>query len=132
MIADIVNGLFEFCGALMLARNVLQLHRDKMVRGVHWMPTSFFAGWGIWNLYYYPNLDQWWSFSGGLAIVSVNLVWLCQMWCYRERPLKYVGDLPPGVEVLSMQAFEDCVVLATTEGPYVIRNNKLEKVDAGQ
>lgn len=82
MSPDLMNGLFEFTGAVMLARNVLQLHRDKMVRGVHWSPTLFFAAWGIWNLYYYPALGQWCSFSGGMAIVAVNFVWFCQMMYY--------------------------------------------------
>lgn len=87
MTPDLFNGLFEFLGALMLARNVLQLYRDKLVRGVHWLPTLFFAAWGIWNLYYYPSLSQWASFSGGLAIVLVNMLWLGMMiyYLWRER-----------------------------------------------
>lgn len=85
MTPDHFNGLFEFLGALMLSRNILQLYRDKLVRGVHWMPTLFFAAWGVWNLYYYPSLDQWASFFGGLAIVSVNLAWFGMMVYYKER-----------------------------------------------
>ena len=85
MSPDLLNGLFEFCGALMLTQNVKRLHKDKVVRGVHWMPTLFFASWGVWNLYYYPSLDQWWSFLGGCAIVCVNLVWFGQMLYYRNR-----------------------------------------------
>jgi membrane protein YdbS with pleckstrin-like domain len=84
---DQINGLFEFLGALMLARNVLAIYRDKLVRGVHWLPTAFFAAWGVWNLYYYPSLVQWWSFAGGIAIVSVNVVWFSLMvyYLWRER-----------------------------------------------
>ena len=82
---DLFNGLFEFCGAVMLALNCFKLYRDKLVRGVHWMPTLFFFGWGVWNLYYYPHLSQWWSFAGGLAIVTVNLVWFLQIIYYTRR-----------------------------------------------
>jgi hypothetical protein len=69
----------------MLARNVLRLYLDKMLRGVSIGPTAFFAGWGLWNLWYYPSLGQWWSFSGGCALVLVNLVWFGQMIYYRNR-----------------------------------------------
>jgi hypothetical protein len=84
---DFFNGAFELTGAFMLARNVLQIHRDKLVRGVHWMPTLFFASWGFWNLYYYPSLAQWWSFAGGIAIVTVNVAWFVLMvyYLWRER-----------------------------------------------
>ncbi len=84
MTPDQFNGLFEVTGACMLGKNVWQLHKDKLVRGVHWLPTLFFGSWGIWNLYYYPHLNQWWSFTGGLAIVSVNIIWFSQMIYYRN------------------------------------------------
>lgn len=83
---DAINGLFEMSGGFFLLKNVSQLYRDKCVRGVHWLPTLFFAVWGLWNLFYYPHLDQWLSFTGGLWIVAVNLVWFAQMIYYLGRP----------------------------------------------
>jgi len=65
MIPDLINGLFEFAGAFALALNVRQLWRDKEVKGVHPIPTAFFAAWGLWNLFYYPHLGQYWSLAGG-------------------------------------------------------------------
>lgn len=85
MTADIINGFLEFAGGLFLLGNVIRLAKDKQVRGVHWLPTLFFAVWGFWNLYYYPHLDQWVSFSGGLFIVTVNTYWFIQMLYYRDR-----------------------------------------------
>ena len=82
---DIVNGMFEMSGALFIAINVRQLHKDKQVRGVHWLPTLFFASWGWWNLFYYPHLGQWWSFAGGMAIAIVNAIWLGQMIHYLRK-----------------------------------------------
>ena len=80
---DLVNGLFEFLGSVLLWKNVYQLYLDKMTRGVHWTATGFFAVWGYWNLYYYyPRLDQWWSFAGGISIVIANTIWLSQMLYY--------------------------------------------------
>jgi hypothetical protein len=79
---DIVNGLFELAGSAFLLLNVRQLHRDKELNGVHWLPTLFFSTWGVWNLYFYPSLGQWFSFFGGLAIVVVNTLWLAQIAYY--------------------------------------------------
>jgi hypothetical protein len=85
MIPDHINGAFEFVGSVALWRNVLQLYRDKVVHGAHWFATAFFATWGYWNLFYYPHLDQWWSFSGGVSLVFANTVWLFQMWYYGRK-----------------------------------------------
>lgn len=79
---DMINGLFEIAGAVFLLLNIRQLHRDKTLNGVHWLPTLFFSTWGVWNLYFYPSLEQWYSFSGGLAIVVVNTFWLAQIAYY--------------------------------------------------
>jgi len=76
---DLINGMFELMGSLFIWRSILLLHRQKLVRGVSFLTTGFFAVWGIWNLYYYPNLDQWLSFTGGLSIVTANCIWVCQM-----------------------------------------------------
>lgn len=81
---DLVNGGFELLGALFILLNVRALIRDKEIRGVHWGPTVFFTSWGFWNLFYYPALDQWLSFTGGLAIVAANVWWLGLTWSYRR------------------------------------------------
>ena len=83
MTPDLINGLFEVGGAILLLGNVRAISRDKEIKGVCWGPTVFFAVWGIWNLFYYPSLEQWFSFAGGLAIVAVNLVWVAQIAYYR-------------------------------------------------
>jgi len=80
--ADIINGLFEFSGSLFLLTNVRRMSIDKKLKGVHWLPTAFFTSWGLWNLFYYPHLNQWCSFVGGLCIVMVNSIWLCQIIYY--------------------------------------------------
>lgn len=81
-----VNGvLCEFIGSCALLKNVLKLHVDKMVRGYHWSATAFFMGWGYWNIYYYPSVGDWWSFTGGLFVVSINTFWLAQMMVYRKN-----------------------------------------------
>lgn len=87
MTPDMINGSFELMGAFFLLLNIRQLYRDKELNGVHWLPTLFFSTWGIWNLYYYPSLGQWYSFAGGLAIVCINTFWLGQIaWYAKLKP----------------------------------------------
>ena len=85
---DVTNGLFEFFGGVLLILNCVRIHRDKKVMGVSILPVAFFTIWGLWNLAYYPHLGQWWSFSGGIFVVSVNAVWLGQVW-YWGRNTKH-------------------------------------------
>ncbi len=86
MIADAINGCFDGSGAIFLAINTWALYRDKIVKGVHPLPLAFFGTWGLWNLYYYPTLGQWLSFSGGVALVTVNLFNLWLMIYYMRHP----------------------------------------------
>ncbi len=85
LISDFINGSFEFAGSFFLFINCLRTMKDKKVKGVSIISTSFFASWGIWNLYYYPSLGQWWSFFGGVSIVVMNIFWVCLMIKYRKN-----------------------------------------------
>ena len=80
--ADATNGLLELAGGFFILLSVLKLAKDKLVRGVSWVHVSFFTVWGVWNLYYYPSLDQWLSFAGGVFIVSANTVWVAMLAYY--------------------------------------------------
>ena len=82
---DMITGGLCFGGASFTLRNIWQLWRDKRCLGVHWTPVAYFALWGVWNLYYYPSLDQWWAFAGGCAIVTANTIWLFQMLYYGRK-----------------------------------------------
>jgi hypothetical protein len=82
---DLINGLFELLGGFALWDNVKRIRKDKQVRGVNWKVTLFFTAWGFWNLFYYPHLDQWLSFVGGLNIFTANFVWLVFAMRYRHE-----------------------------------------------
>lgn len=84
-IPDLTNGLFELLGGAAIFTNVKRLLRDKQIRGVHWGVTLFFLSWGVWNLYYYPSLDQWASFAGGCVICIGNFCWLSLAIKYRRN-----------------------------------------------
>jgi hypothetical protein len=82
---DVMNGAYESLGGLFVLLHILKLLRDKAVRGVSIPATAFFASWGLWNLYYYPHLDQWCSFAGGLGIVTANSAWIVLMLYYVRK-----------------------------------------------
>lgn len=85
MIPDLINGSFELFSGIFLWLNVRQLYLDKKIKGVRILPSAFFAMWGFWNLYFYPHLGQWFSFAGGLNIVTANSIWVVQMIYYRNN-----------------------------------------------
>lgn len=82
---DIINGMFETCGAFFILPSIIKLAKDKQVRGVSWVHAGFFATWGFWNLFYYPSLDQWFSFAGGVGLVLTNTIWLAQLIYYSNK-----------------------------------------------
>jgi hypothetical protein len=84
-INDLVNGLFECCSGFFCWINIFKLIKDKELKGVSWIPLSFFTLWGFWNLFYYPSLNQTLSFIGGISIVIANVVWLSLVFYYKKK-----------------------------------------------
>ena len=82
---DLMNGGFELCGGLFILNHCRVLYADKVLKGVSIISTVFFAAWGLWNLYYYPHLDQWASFYGGIVISLANALWIGLMLHYRSK-----------------------------------------------
>jgi hypothetical protein len=84
-IPDLINAAFEFSGGYFVFRHCLAVKRDKAVKGVSIISTVFFALWGWWNIYYYPSLEQWASFYGGIAISAANMYWIYLLMKYRTK-----------------------------------------------
>lgn len=80
---DLLNALFEFGAAIVMWINVLKLYKDKQIHGVFWVVWIFYACWGIWNLYYYPMLNQTLSFYCGIILVIGNIVWVSLAFYYK-------------------------------------------------
>ncbi|HYT43599.1 MAG TPA: hypothetical protein VEP90_14770 [Methylomirabilota bacterium] len=87
MTPDMINGIYEAIGGLLILNHCRAVLRDKAVAGVSILSTTIFTTWGIWNLYYYPSLDQWWSFMGGIVIVLANALWVTLLLKYRLNKL---------------------------------------------
>lgn len=84
-IPDLINGVFEFGISIPLAKGVMMLRADRVVKGFYWPTIVWTTAWGLWNLFYYPHLDQWLSFIGGLIVVSVNITWLVHVYYYARQ-----------------------------------------------
>ena len=93
-IPDVINGSYEFIGGVFILLNCYRLYKDKMIRGCSIISTAFFCSWGYWNLYYYPSLNQWWSFIGGILIVTGNTLWV---WLAIYYSRKKTGQIPKTV-----------------------------------
>ncbi len=74
---DAINAVFEGGGAIFLCLNVRRLLKDRSVKGVSLLTTSWWTAWGFWNVYFYAAVSCAASFWAGLAVVCVNAVWLC-------------------------------------------------------
>jgi len=82
---DKINGLYEAVGGFFILLHCWRLYKDKKVKGVSIVAVIFFTSWGVWNLWYYPHLNQWMSFVGGLFIVVSNSLWIWLLIRYRKR-----------------------------------------------
>lgn len=73
---DITNSIFEGGSGLIMLFNIRRLLQDKIVHGFDWRTMIFFTSIAFWNLYYYPHLDQWFSFVAGISLVITNSIYL--------------------------------------------------------
>jgi hypothetical protein len=79
---DHTQAAWELGSACLQLLNIKAIRKSKSIAGVHWLPTAFFAAWGIYNLWFYYALGlpvSWWA---GIAITLVNLTWLGHLWYY--------------------------------------------------
>ena len=84
-VPDVINGAFECSGGFFVLLSVIKMLKDKKVAGVSILTVLFFTSWGLWNLYYYPYLNQIVSFLGGVFVVIANFAWLYLVIKYRSR-----------------------------------------------
>lgn len=84
MSQDITNALFELFAGIMIFNHCRVLMADKHVAGVSTLSTVFFLLVGIWNLYYYPHLEQWYSLIAGTTVVTSNGLYIYLLLKYKR------------------------------------------------
>jgi hypothetical protein len=87
---DLINSLFEAFAALAILNHARIGIKNKNVGGVSISSTAFFTAWGIWNVWYYPSIEQYYSFCAGMAVLLANFVWLTVL--YRFTPKDHTND----------------------------------------
>jgi hypothetical protein len=80
---DMINGCFELFGAIAILDHCRELYRAKRWEGFSILATIFFASWGYWNMFYYSNLEQWFSMVAGIMLAMCNTLWVYLLWFYR-------------------------------------------------
>ena len=83
MTPDMINGLFETFGALLVFNHCRVTLRDREVKGVSITSSALFTLWGMWNLFFYSHLDQWFSLCGTCLLVSANTLWVMLLLRFR-------------------------------------------------
>jgi hypothetical protein len=81
---DLLNAGFECFSAVVSSLNIRAILQDKKVQGISVWPTIGFTSWGLFNLYYYPYLNQWYSAVAAMGMVVVNSTWLYLVWKFRK------------------------------------------------
>jgi hypothetical protein len=83
---DIINALFEGLASIAVLNHCRRLYADKRVAGMSIYSTVFFWTWGVWNIYYYPSLGQFYSFMCGIAIFAANSIYIGLLVYYTKKP----------------------------------------------
>ena len=87
-IPDIINGLMEFVGGLFVLNHLRVLYKDKKVYGVSKLSLLFFVSWGFFNLYFYGNLDQFYSTLGAIFMLLCNIAYIGSVMYYTKNSEK--------------------------------------------
>lgn len=80
---DLANSVFQFGGALIAVLNVRAILRDHELRGVSIVAPFFFTSWGLFNLFYYVHLEQWFSLATSVLLFGANAAWMSLIVLYR-------------------------------------------------
>ena len=81
---DAANAVLQLGGAWATWRNVEELLVHRILRGVRLRSIAFFAMWGVWNVFYFWELEQWLSVATGLLLCTGNAAWVALALHYRK------------------------------------------------
>jgi len=85
MTPDQINGVMVLVGSAFVVFNIVKLYRDKELKGAHWAPVAFFMSMNYWGMYFFSQLDQWWSFAGVVGMSVTHTIWLGQIFYYTRK-----------------------------------------------
>ena len=83
--SDMINALFEIAGALMVCDHIRHLLRDKSVAGVSTLAVVWFTTWSLWNVYYYNDINQIYSWCAAIIMGLIQTTYLILLIYYRRN-----------------------------------------------
>jgi len=81
---DHINALFEVFGGIFILNHCRQLYKDKHVAGVSILSVAFFVTWGLFNIFYYPHLNQTFSYYAAIFMTACNFLWVIMLTYYSK------------------------------------------------
>ena len=85
MTMDQTNACFELMGAAFMIPSLIKAYKEKVIQGVSILTPIFFSCWGIFNVFYYPSIFQFYSGMAAIMLFSINLIWLYQVIVYSRK-----------------------------------------------
>jgi hypothetical protein len=84
---DHLNAGFEMIGAAFRVYDCVKLYRAKHFVGGSILTVVFFFTWGLFNTFFYPSLNQSWSFVAAIFLTAANGVWILMALFYEKQML---------------------------------------------
>lgn len=79
---DLINSFFKYGSGFFIIPTIISLHATQNPDGVSWIHVGFFSIWGLWNLYYFWQLDQKLSALANVFLICMNTTWLIMLIYY--------------------------------------------------
>ena len=77
---DAITSLFQIGAIVFLIINILQLNKDKELKGINIWMIIYFTVWSYWSIYMYVELDQFLSALMSIGIAVAYTIWLFLAW----------------------------------------------------
>ena len=81
-ILDLINSFFKYGSGFFIIPTIMALYNTQNADGVSYIHVGFFSVWGLWNLYYFYQLDQKLSALANVFLIAMNTTWLFMLIYY--------------------------------------------------
>ena len=85
MTPDLINAAFELAAAFFILNHARVMIKSKQAYGISLLSTAFFASWGAWNIFFYPNVGQMASFYAGIIFCANMFCVSAIIWVRRGK-----------------------------------------------
>ena len=72
----IIMSAFNWAGTMFLILNCLRIIKDRSVKGVSLIASTYFVIWSWWNMIYFYRLHDVVSFYSSIPYAIINTIWI--------------------------------------------------------